>query len=60
MLLLQLHLTRDNDPVVPLFMVLQKAWDFFLTALGSPRSVRVESEGNIYGQSVDRQRIRYV
>ena len=27
-LLLQLHLTRDNDPVVPLFMMLRKVWDF--------------------------------
>lgn len=26
-LLLQLHLTRDNDPVVPLFMMLRKVWD---------------------------------
>ena len=27
-LLLQLHLTRDNDPAVPLFMMLRKIWDF--------------------------------
>lgn len=26
-LLLQLHLTRDNDPVVPLFMMLRTVWD---------------------------------
>ncbi|MCJ1260971.1 hypothetical protein MMC22_000835 [Lobaria immixta] len=26
-LLLQLHLTRDNDPMVPLFTMLRKIWD---------------------------------
>ena len=27
-LLLQLHLTRENDPDVPLFMMLQRMWNF--------------------------------
>ena len=26
-LLLQLHLTRENDPSVPLFAMLQRVWD---------------------------------
>ena len=27
-LLLQLHLTRENDPVVPFFSILRKCWDY--------------------------------
>ena len=26
-LLLQLHLTRENDPVIPFFMGLKKVWE---------------------------------
>lgn len=38
-LLLQLHLTRDNDPVVPLFMMLRKLWEFFCIL---PRIISVD------------------
>lgn len=27
-LLLQLHLTRDNDPTVPLFEMMRQAWEW--------------------------------
>ncbi|KAJ5219867.1 hypothetical protein N7468_009071 [Penicillium chermesinum] len=30
-LLLQLHLTRENDPEVPLFVITQKLWDWAVT-----------------------------
>ena len=33
-LLLQLHLTRDNDPEVPLFCMLQKLWFSMLGVAG--------------------------
>ena len=32
-LLLQLHLTRENDPVVPFFMILRAAWNLGLRLL---------------------------
>ena len=34
-LLFQLHLTRDNDPEVPFFSMLQKLWISLLAALGN-------------------------
>lgn len=34
-LLLQLHLTRDNDPEVPVFAMLQNAWDYILVSVAN-------------------------
>ncbi|KAH8782339.1 N-glycosylation protein-domain-containing protein [Hyaloscypha sp. PMI_1271] len=33
-LLLQLHLTRANDPPVPLFMILKQCWEYVKVAVG--------------------------
>jgi hypothetical protein len=35
LLLLQLHLTRDNEPEVPAFVMGQKVWDWMAAATSS-------------------------
>lgn len=36
-LLFQLHLTRENDPVVPLFSMLQSSGEYLLALAKAPR-----------------------